>query len=541
MSWGKKGHRDAREEDVRRCLAKYGLAVARTSSERQRGRSWSPETQLLRALRDLGPVFSSFGGYVACRPDLAPERTRDVFSSLKEWFPPMCAKRLRRLIDSELGVVSDSLLAHMERQPSRSGLLYQEHRASPTSQTPVVVRIVRKSATGRQNLDMDLLRMLMPALQACQLNEEAIDCAVADFRERQSLGVDLRAQARMTGALGQGTSVARPELVPRVLPRFSGARVLTTTCPGGDDGEVSFATKLASAWQNRSATSDSRPLFKYQAESLAEGIAGAWLKQTLELGLLPVDLEQDSVLPRVDGRVVLRCGLTVQLESRTRRNLWSYLMAAAAQEPDLACDFLLRELAGKPSNDEAIRKSFRQVVSHRETPRGVYDDLAGQLFLHWRLAAEGGYRPPSHMKLFFESLYRLVRQLRELVPHKDVLFTALRARNIEEQLIGLMASLSPTRLGRVAFEGLSNQGCLAGSPEERSDCYASGNGNDGAGEQRKAHIRTKSRMVHSSILLGLALFLLSLQLVWPEVRWVQGLTIAAIIVIAMEMKRMGRA
>src|SRR5687767_1354217 len=95
------------------------------------GRTWDGEARLglkLRlALSDLGPIFSSFGRYLATRVDLLPAADCLELETIQDHATPMPYTDVAQLI--RIGCSPDEVFLSFENEPFESRLLHQLHHA----------------------------------------------------------------------------------------------------------------------------------------------------------------------------------------------------------------------------------------------------------------------------------------------------------------------------------------------------------------------------------------------------------------------------
>ena len=379
-----------------------------------------PLRQLTAALPDLGPVFVAFGRYLSGRVDLVPELACRALTAVPDRRPPLPPAEVETLLGRALGRPVEEAFTELESVPVASTSTFQEHRARGIAGAPLVVRLARPELPGEIERDLALLGLLGPSLAAAGVDPDRLDAAADDFARALAAASDLGAQAAAYGALAQDMVVSGLALsVPPVVAELSATGVLTLEeLPGvplealAPEGS-STATGGGGGGQSAGAT---------RAEELAARLCQAWLRQACRGRTFPVELRAENLRLLPDYRIVWSSPELATLPPATGENLWEYLTAAAAHDPDRACAALLHELDGGPRNGgAALAQRLRQLVPFRDGGWGARDDLAGYLFLHWRVAAEEGWRPRPHLVLFYRGLYQVAVQARRLSPERDPL------------------------------------------------------------------------------------------------------------------------
>ena len=371
---------------------------------------------LLRAvLIELGPVFSTFGRYLSSRVDLLPESDCQVLATLPDQRSPLAPEIVYELLRLELGRPPEQVYTAFDPAPLGSTLIWQEHRARLAAGEPAVVRFARPGLEAELSRDLDLLPLLGPVLTPVVETEAWIGAAVDDFVATIRAAADLGLQAAALVAVGQDGAASGLALVaPRVFPALSTPRVLTREeLPG-----ATLETFLA--------VDPTAPKGPWPGE-LAVRLCRTWLRQACFGRVFPVeqDAGDERVLP--GDRLAWTGGTFAALPPRTRENLWEYLLAAAAHDPERAGAALVQEMDGGPAGGEGLHQRLRQLVPFRDGGWAATDDLAGYLFLHWRCATALGYRPRPHLILFYRGLTRLAVTARRLAPGRDPLREGLEA------------------------------------------------------------------------------------------------------------------
>ncbi len=397
--------------------------------------------RLHRALAGLGPVFSAFGPYLARRGDLVALADCLRLEELARSEPPpaLAPETVRERLEGELPAPAAELFARFDPEPWARGPLHQTQVARLADGREVLVCLPLAAPGPGTRRDLELLAVLRPALRRRVLD---LDEALADFRRWLIAESDLAARAGRLEALFRDAAGSDLLAVPRVHRRLSGGGVLTVERLAGIPLEATDGEEAA-------------PRVAGPREA-ARRLHLLWLEQVLGAGLFPVEAE---VVALADGRLAVTGGEIVEMPEVARRNLWSYLRAAAAHDPDRACECLVREL--EPGRRGAVERdlllALRQVVPFRDgswSPRA--DLLAEHLVLHWRVSREAGFRPRPHLLAFFRGLFWVARLGHRLSPRSDPLRDALEDLRWLAGWQELRALADPRQLGESLEIGLSS-------------------------------------------------------------------------------------
>jgi hypothetical protein len=394
---------ERRVREVERHLAGLGFAP---SPRRFQPAGANPESagRLRQALQGLGPVFASFGRYLGSRPDLLPVADCLLLAGIPDAGEPSPAAGR---ITAELGSPLPELFASFEEEPFEVGLLHQSHRAWLATGEEVAVRAIHPGLEERIELDAGLLPLLRPALSP----GFPLDEAAAEFRRALADGIDLVLAAEALESLGREAADTDLPVAPEVHRRLTATGVLTVRPLRGEP-------LAAAAFE---ATGE-----EASAYDLARRVHLFWLRQALTSRKL--SLEADLVL-LPGGRLGCAGGLFADVDGASQTNLWEYLRATAAQEPERIFACLVRELAAPPRGEARgdLRKRLRQVVPFtEERPGASRESLIEHLTTHWRLVRQCGYRPQPHLLDFYRGLFWASRTGWHLAPVQDPLRDPLR-------------------------------------------------------------------------------------------------------------------
>lgn len=411
-----------RRGEVERRLAALGLA------ERFPQGAWEadepPVRRLAAALPELGPVFSAFGRYLSSRPDLLAESDCLELAGVTCSTPALDLGTVHRLLREGLQRPPEEVFSGFETQPLAVHLSFQDHRAWLAGGEPVVVRLARPDTAELIARDLDALPLLGGALASEGVAPGWIAGAVEDFAGTLALAGDLPRQAAALAALAEDGAVAGLGLcAPRLRPDLSTPRLLVFADLQGPAVDAFVpADPLAGVEGPQTGG--------LGADELAVRVCQVWLRQACFGQTFPSDFAGADLRILPNNRIAWTGTVFATLPAAAKENLWEYLLATLAHDPERACVALARELEGGPIDDpRRLQNRLRQLVPFRDGGWGARDDFAGFLFLHWRCAAAEGYRPRPHLIAFYRGVAQLAAQVRLLAPASDPLRDGLeRAR-----------------------------------------------------------------------------------------------------------------
>ncbi|HKG14678.1 MAG TPA: AarF/UbiB family protein [Pyrinomonadaceae bacterium] len=444
----------SRRKEVEQRLADFGLARGPRRALRVAGADAAEPThsrRLRAALESLGPVFASFGLYLSTRVDLLDARDCLELAAIAdrgEAEPPCAA---RALCERELGGPPAEVFLDFEERPFESRLLFQLHRARLGEGQDITVKLVRPGAAKYLACDAALLSLMGEGRAAPECSEQAFAAALSDFRRMLRRQTDLTHEARALELLAHDAGDCGMLRAPVVHGSHCTASVLTVErLPGASPADAFTPHEM----KGEPAAAAGWPGHDYDRANLARRLCVVWLRQALLGNFFPVEPLPGNVMIMPDRQIAFTGGVFARLPAESKADLWAYLLAAAADNPDRACECLLRVLknAGGP-HENKVRQRFRQAVPFRNSGWSLSEDgnsLAEHLFVHWKLAGEHGYLPPPHLAPFYRGLFMIARLAHQLDPGHDALADGLQDVRLVAGVERLRAFANPDVLGERA-------------------------------------------------------------------------------------------
>ena len=389
--------------------------------------------KLRLVLGDLGPIFSSFGRYLATRVDLLPSADCLALEGIADDSLPMSEVNVVHLIEREIGSAPDEVFS-FETAPFESRLLHQLHHARlRRNGMPVVVKLVRPEVTAQLLCDLEVLDLIAPMITG-PVRDEIYKSAVAGFAAELGQEMDLTNEAKGLATLQRDAEDFEMIRVPDVLGNLSSSSMLTTECLTG-------------------LSSDELEVLDRQ--NLARLLCSAWLRQALVGHVFPVGPRPANVTFISNRQIAFTGGALSSLSGASQANLWSYLIASSGESPDRACSSLLREFCsdGPQGADEELRQRFRQIVPFRDS--GWYSDdnpnrLIAYLVVHWQAAKDCGFVPQTPLTSFYRGLFAISRMAQQLSPSTDALVEGLQEARLLESVARMREMVSWQCLGNYA-------------------------------------------------------------------------------------------
>jgi predicted unusual protein kinase regulating ubiquinone biosynthesis (AarF/ABC1/UbiB family) len=396
------------------------------------GRIWDGEASLglkLRiALSDLGPIFSSFGRYLATRVDLLLAADCLELEAIPDDVTPMPYTDVEQLIKSGIGCAPEEVFLSFETEPFESHLLHQLHHARLLQNgMPVVIKFVRPEIAAQLLCDLELLELIETIIEG-PAHGAVYKSAVTDFAATLRQQMDLTSEATALETLQRDAENLEMLRVPKVMRALSGRSMLTIEHLPAKPAEI------------------------LDGPDVARLLCSVWLRQALMGHIFPVEPSRENLALISDKQIAFTGGVFSSLPGESQSNLWDYLIASGGDNPDHACSCLLREVrpVGPLGADEDLRHRFRQVVPFRDSGWYSGDDtnhLIEHLVVHWQGARDCGYVPLPQLPSFCRGLFAITRVAQQLSPETDPLLEGLQEARLLESVARMREMLSLQRLG----------------------------------------------------------------------------------------------
>ena len=434
-----------RYRDIARLFFKYGRGdLLKNSgfddidSEQDRTPDHTAEsTQFACDLEKLGPAFVKIGQFLSTRGDLLPAAYIEALARLQDRCEPIAFPEVERIVAAELGIRISKAFASFEDVPVATASLGQVHRAELRDGSVVAVKVQRPDIEESIHDDLEVLSEIArlvdrhTELGRTQSFAEMFD----EFRTSLLRELDYRQEARNLTQLADNMAEFALILVPRPVPDYVTARVLT----------MEFV-------QGRKVTALG-PLARLEMHGapLAEELCHAYLKQILVDGFFHADPHPGNVLLTDDGRVALiDLGMVAQVGPAMQEDLLKLVLAVSEGRGDDAGDLVVK--LGHPlsnSDPRSVRRRVGEMVLQFQGLEMRDIALGRFLFEAARAASESGYRMPRELTMLSKTMLNVDEVARQLDPGFDP-NAAIRRHASEIMRERMVRSLSP---GKV-FAGL---------------------------------------------------------------------------------------
>jgi ubiquinone biosynthesis protein len=309
-------------------LARHGFAglFAQADPNRRLWRRLMPAPAVQRgtyerirlAAEELGPTFVKFGQLMSMRPDVLPDALILELRKLQNDVQPLPFAAMRSVLVDELDCDPAAVFSEFRETPVASASLAQVYFARLLDGRTVAVKIQRPHLHKTIHADLELIAWF--AAQAHQhiatLRPYDLPSVVAEVRANIHRELDFRHEARNQEFFNAQNPQPDRVFAPRVVPEFSGERVLVMEFVAGRSVND---VRLAPEFGRRLAADGASSLFR----------------QVLIAGFFHADPHAGNVLISDDGRLcLLDWGLAGNLTPRLRYALADLLGAAVDQDAE---------------------------------------------------------------------------------------------------------------------------------------------------------------------------------------------------------------
>ncbi len=385
---------------------------------------------MAHALAQLGPIFAAFGRYLSTRVDLLPLQSCMALGSIPDCGEATPRAVVRDLVAKVLPHPQTPGFAYFEEEPIASRLLVQQHRAILQDGTAVQVTLVHPAVCQQIEGEMEHLQALRPVLAFRDHVDQPFEAVIKDFQRWLAWHTHLGDMATSLDELTQGLQSGGKLSVPTVHRHLCSPHMLTLTDVPGP----TLAAILA-LFNQPDPTSHARAntllhTCGMRPHDLADLLCRVWWHQVLLGQLCPTALCLDDIVILPDQRLALTSGRFIKLTTDAKQNLWTYMMAVSADEPDSACTAILKETIANASLDiDELRDRFREVVPFRDSewPHSSDENLLIEyLLVHWRLLAERSLRLSPDALGFYQGLFQMATAIQRLPVNSDPFRNGLR-------------------------------------------------------------------------------------------------------------------
>ena len=277
--------------------------------------------RLREMLDELGPTFVKFGQLLSTRPDVIPPDIVAELRGLQDDVTPFPFDQVRRVIQGELDLTIEQAFLTFEERPIAAASIGQVHRATLPTGEEVVVKVQRPEAPRQVESDLQLMRSAARVVRERVRALDFIDAEalVDEFARAMRQELDYNHEARNAETFRRNFGDSDQVVVPKVVWRYSGSRVLTL--------EYLEGTQFADLDLETRSLEERR--------ELAYRMTDAWMTMIFRHGFFHGDPHPANILLLDDGRIgLVDFGLAGRLTDEDMTRLTRLFIDAATENVD---------------------------------------------------------------------------------------------------------------------------------------------------------------------------------------------------------------
>lgn len=353
--------------------------------------------ELRRLFEEMGATYIKLGQLIASSPSLFPREYVEEFSLCLDRSPPIPYRRIRSIIERDLGCELDAMYEWFDEQPLATASIAQVHSARLHGGRDVVVKVQKPGVQDLLSSDMNFLFVITRVVEMLSpgLRRESITGIVEELFQSMLDECDFIKEANNLLAFRRYLDEQGRASVVAPMPHLEacGREVLTM--------DRLFGRPLT----DESVFADSPHL----AGAVMDGLE-LWFHSLLECDFFHADLHNGNLLLLDDGRLGF---IDFGLVGRVPREHWTLLttLLTALGEQDAAmvshCLCEVGMTAADISRDaltQDIDQLFMQLNALDQSSQLGLDSVNGLLLELATVGANHGVRFPRQFSLVLKQL-----------------------------------------------------------------------------------------------------------------------------------------
>lgn len=401
-------------------LSKYGLAdwISRAGVDFAKDILKAPggtaiarhrwETRLRLALGELGPTFIKLGQVLSTRPDMIGVELAEEFQHLQANVPSDPPKKVRAIIEAELGRPLDEVFDQFDEEPLASASIGQVHQARLTTGQPVAVKVQHVDIERKISVDLDILSgVAILSEQIREFKNYRPRTIVSEFRRVIQRELDFRREERQMQQFARDFADDPTVHIPRPYTDLSTSRVLVM--------ELVEGVKLAETERLASAGLD-------LAEVARRG-ANLYLEMIFGKSFYHADPHPGNVV-LMDGNVIglLDFGMVGRIDERLHGDIEEMLLALGNHDAEHLTAIITRVGAVPRELDRtALSLDVADFIAHYGGQSLENFDLSGALNEMTEMIRRYRISLPARIAMLIKVLVTLEGTSRMLSPQFSLL------------------------------------------------------------------------------------------------------------------------
>jgi len=368
--------------------------------------------RLRMAFEELGPTYIKLGQILSTRPDLIPMEYIQELSKLQDNVPAFPFHEVRKVVESEFGILPEELFDRLDEEPFASASIGQVHRAVLKNGEVVAVKFQRPGI--RKIIEVDLEIMLhLATLAEHHIEELSLHRPVKiveEFARTLEKEIDYKIEATSMDRIARHFLDDPHVYIPKVFREATTSRVLTTEFVEGI--KISDIDRLEAAGLDRKVVT-------------ARG-ADMVLKQVFEHGFFHADPHPGNIFVLPDNMIcLLDFGMTGIVDRQTRDNFVDLIDSIVHQNEIRAAQFLLKLTYWEHEPDRRLLEREVTDFMGRHFYKPLKDIELGKLLQQMMEVATGfQLRIPPDLFLMMKALGTVEGVGRLLDPEFDMIAQA---------------------------------------------------------------------------------------------------------------------
>ena len=402
--------------------------------------------RLREMLDELGPTFVKFGQLLSTRPDVVPPDIVVELRRLQDDVSPLLFDEVRGVLEAELDLTIEQAFLEFDPAPMASASIGQVHRAVLPDGQEVAVKVQRPAAREQIEADLGLLyqaaKLLRERVRALEFMDprELVD----EFARSIRLELDYGHEARNADAFHRNFVREEGVVVPRVIRRYSGTRVLTL--------EFLRGTKVADL--------DLPVMRPDERRDVAYRMADAWMTMVFRHGFFHSDPHPANIFILESGELgLVDFGQAGKLTDDDMAKLTRLFVDAATENID-AVPRRLRDLGVRyaPEREQEFRAELRVLFDRYYGVRLSDIDALQVIREAFQLIYSMNLHLPSRFVMLDKAIATLASVGQEVYPDFNVFEVArpyargLLADRFQPRRLAHRARVEAIALGAVARE-----------------------------------------------------------------------------------------